>query len=754
MKGTKETPGIIPLSIRDIFHTISQIQDRKFQLRVSYLEIYNEVIIDLLDPDNQSLKIREDFVNNRGVYVSGAKEEQVSSIEEMLGLMEKGENYRHFGSTNMNERSSRSHTIFRIMIESMDASVACKALEDDDFDIFASGVETSVLCSTLNLVDLAGSERVSNTLAEGQRLKEGGHINKSLLTLGNVIAKLSEGSSSHIPYRDSKLTRILSPALGGNSKTAIICTVTPALQHFEETHSTLKFANRAKSIQNNVTVNEILNEKALIKKLKRENDEWKEKFQQRVNHVEDEISRIETEKEDIIKTYEETLKIQGNEKDGLNQEILSLKKLLLEKERDTEWIQTIARSDKQKFEEDLNLLQKNLTTLKVEHEEALKNMQLTHESTLMELKNNFTKQFEVLKQDHLKELQDRELVTNNQIGALEDAISQITNQNSELKQQVDSMEQTIKELNSIKSHLEEDIQNLNENKKDALQTIEETNMELSANIENLSTQNLKLRTQIQTLEQQAKDHEEYKDHLEETVKELANQNQSLQQQVQLLQDKIQEEEEMRENQLHYQIKQDTDLYLQEITSLKEQILLMQDGHSKEKDLLSGTIESLSEALQEKDVQIDQIVLEQAELRATNQSCSEKTLIDLEEVIKQRDITIQELQTEIEMKEQMFKKEMDEAIERIRELEQDKNVILVGVTDKYEEISRMQVENKSLAQENAELKSKIQLGKAKAKKLLEDRKRKEQPNHDDLVSNETDKKKIKFTLDEDKENKIN
>jgi len=426
----------------------------------------------------------------------------------------------------------------------------------------------------------------------------------------------------------------------------------------------------------------------------------------------------------------------------------------LEKERDTEWIQTIARSDKQKFEEDLNLLQKNLTTLKVEHEEALKNMQLTHESTLMELKNNFTKQFEVLKQDHLKELQDRELVTNNQIGALEDAISQITNQNSELKQQVDSMEQTIKELNSIKSHLEEDIQNLNENKKDALQTIEETNMELSANIENLSTQNLKLRTQIQTLEQQAKDHEEYKDHLEETVKELANQNQSLQQQVQLLQDKIQEEEEMRENQLHYQIKQDTDLYLQEITSLKEQILLMQDGHSKEKDLLSGTIESLSEALQEKDLQIDQIVLEQAELRATNQSCSEKTLIDLEEVIKQRDITIQELQTEIEMKEQMFKKEMDEAIERIRELEQDKNVILVGVTDKYEEISRMQVENKSLAQENAELKSKIQLGKAKAKKLLEDRKRKEQPNHDDLVSNETDKKKIKFTLDEDKENKIN
>ncbi|EFC42316.1 kinesin-7 [Naegleria gruberi] len=255
MKGTREIHGIIPLSIKDVFTTISQTQSRRFQIRVSYLEIYNEVIKDLLDPENQNLKIREDFVNGKGVYVSGAKEEEVACMEDMLKLMEKGEHYRHFGNTAMNDQSSRSHTIFRIMIESIDGSIAKQMVEEEDFDIYTTNSE--VLFSTLNLVDLAGSERVLYTQAQGDRLREGGHINKSLLTLGNVIAKLSEGNSSHIPYRDSKLTRILSNSLGGNSKTAIICTITPASQHFEETHSTLKFANRAKSINNQITINKM-----------------------------------------------------------------------------------------------------------------------------------------------------------------------------------------------------------------------------------------------------------------------------------------------------------------------------------------------------------------------------------------------------------------------------------------------------------------------------------------------------------------
>merc|ERR1719354_1006569 len=134
----------------------------------------------------------------------------------------------------MNEKSSRSHTIFRMTIESRD-----------------SGSKDSIKLSLLNLVDLAGSERVGHTGAEGIRLKEGSHINKSLLALGTVIAKLAEDRDRyHIPYRDSKLTRILQSSLGGNARTGIVCTVTPAFQHIDETLSTLRFANRAKNITN------------------------------------------------------------------------------------------------------------------------------------------------------------------------------------------------------------------------------------------------------------------------------------------------------------------------------------------------------------------------------------------------------------------------------------------------------------------------------------------------------------------------
>ena len=150
---------------------------------------------------------------------------------QVLSLLERGTKRRHVGATNMNMHSSRSHTIFRMIIESR--AIEGKASGADD---------AAVLVSTLNLVDLAGSERMSKTGAEGERAKEGAHINKSLMTLGVVINKLSEGVESkggHIPYRDSKLTRILQPALGGNSKTAIVCAMTPAHSHCEESHSTL-----------------------------------------------------------------------------------------------------------------------------------------------------------------------------------------------------------------------------------------------------------------------------------------------------------------------------------------------------------------------------------------------------------------------------------------------------------------------------------------------------------------------------------
>ncbi|KAJ9551641.1 hypothetical protein OSB04_015686 [Centaurea solstitialis] len=250
MHGDHTSPGIIPLAIKDVFSIIQDTPGREFLLRVSYIEIYNEVINDLLDPTGQNLRVREDA---QGTYVEGIKEEVVLSPGHALSFIAAGEEHRHIGSNNFNLLSSRSHTIFTLMIES--------SAHGDEYD--------GVIFSQLNLIDLAGSES-SKTETTGLRRKEGSYINKSLLTLGTVIGKLSEGRASHIPYRDSKLTRILQSSLSGHGHVSLICTITPASSNMEETHNTLKFASRAKRIEIYASRNMIIDEKSLIKKYQKE----------------------------------------------------------------------------------------------------------------------------------------------------------------------------------------------------------------------------------------------------------------------------------------------------------------------------------------------------------------------------------------------------------------------------------------------------------------------------------------------------
>ncbi|XP_057562606.1 centromere-associated protein E isoform X1 [Hippopotamus amphibius kiboko] len=256
MMGSQDYLGVIPRAIHDIFQKIKKFPDREFLLRVSYMEIYNETITDLLC-DTQKMKpliIREDF--NRNVYVADLTEEVVNASEMALKWITKGEKNRHYGITKMNQRSSRSHTIFRMILESREKG------EPSNF-------EGSVKVSHLNLVDLAGSERAAQTGAEGLRLKEGCNINRSLFILGQVIKKLSDGQvGGFINYRDSKLTRILQNSLGGNAKTRIICTITPV--SFDETLTTLQFASTAKYMKNTPYVNEVSSDEALLKRYRKE----------------------------------------------------------------------------------------------------------------------------------------------------------------------------------------------------------------------------------------------------------------------------------------------------------------------------------------------------------------------------------------------------------------------------------------------------------------------------------------------------
>lgn len=267
MQGTASSPGVIPLAITDIFSYIRETPSREFLLRVSYLEIYNEKIHDLLSmPTNggvggvttqEEIKLRED--SKRGVYASPLKEEIVQSPTQLLRVIARGDQARRTASTQFNSRSSRSHAVVQIVVESRERIVGGAAhTESKRSGLLPGGVRVS----TLSLIDLAGSEKAAESK---ERRTEGSHINKSLLTLGTVIAKLSEnkekdGKSSdkdakHLPYRDSKLTRLLQGALSGNSLVSILCTIqtgstgstASANSHTSETINTLKFASRAKN---------------------------------------------------------------------------------------------------------------------------------------------------------------------------------------------------------------------------------------------------------------------------------------------------------------------------------------------------------------------------------------------------------------------------------------------------------------------------------------------------------------------------
>ena len=227
--------GIIPRMISHVFKHIYSNEDTDFMIKVSMIEIYQEKIRDLFDVTRVNLNIREDSI--KGIYVDGASERYVGSPSDVLNLLEMGSANRAQAATNMNEHSSRSHSIFILTINQTNKKEGFSKI------------------GKLYLVDLAGSEKISKTGATGHTLEEAKIINKSLTTLGRVINNLTDGKSTHIPYRESKLTRVLQESLGGNSKTCLIITCSPSIYNESESLSTLRFGERAKKIKNKPKIN-------------------------------------------------------------------------------------------------------------------------------------------------------------------------------------------------------------------------------------------------------------------------------------------------------------------------------------------------------------------------------------------------------------------------------------------------------------------------------------------------------------------
>ncbi|XP_026176064.1 kinesin-like protein kif7 [Mastacembelus armatus] len=242
-----EEQGIIPRAVADVFKLLDENDLTDFSVRVSYLEVYKEEFKDLLEVETASkdIHIREDKGN---IVLCGIKECEVEGLDEVLSLLESGNTARHTGATQMNPNSSRSHTIFTVYMDKRRGSSRYGT---------TTSTESQMLSSKFHFVDLAGSERILRTGNTGERLKESIQINSGLLALGNVIGALGDPKrkGSHIPYRDSKITRILKDSLGGNSKTLMIACVSPSSSDFDESLNTLNYATRARNIQNRATVN-------------------------------------------------------------------------------------------------------------------------------------------------------------------------------------------------------------------------------------------------------------------------------------------------------------------------------------------------------------------------------------------------------------------------------------------------------------------------------------------------------------------
>ena len=297
--------GIIPRMISHVFKHIYKHEDTDFMIKVSMIEIYQEKIRDLFDVSRVNLNIREDSI--KGIYVDGASERYVGCPNDVLALLEMGSANRAQAATNMNEHSSRSHSIFILTINQTNKKEGYSKI------------------GKLYLVDLAGSEKISKTGATGHTLEEAKIINKSLTTLGRVINNLTDGKSTHIPYRESKLTRVLQESLGGNSKTCLIITCSPSIYNESESLSTLRFGERAKKIKNKPKINKEITV-AELQKLVTQLKENLKKADARISQLENYIRqnglsvpasdyRKEEDEEEKRKQKEEKEKSRNEEKE-------------------------------------------------------------------------------------------------------------------------------------------------------------------------------------------------------------------------------------------------------------------------------------------------------------------------------------------------------------------------------------------------------------------------------------------------------
>ncbi|XP_043990399.1 kinesin-1 heavy chain [Gambusia affinis] len=438
-----DSMGIIPRIVQDIFNYIySMDENLEFHIKVSYFEIYLDKIRDLLDVSKTNLSVHED--KNRVPYVKGCTERFVCSPEEVMDTIDEGKSNRHVAVTNMNEHSSRSHSIFLINVKQENTQTEQK------------------LSGKLYLVDLAGSEKVSKTGAEGAVLDEAKNINKSLSSLGNVISALAEGTA-YIPYRDSKMTRILQDSLGGNCRTTIVICCSPSSYNEAETKSTLMFGQRAKTIKNTVTVNIELTAEQWKQKYEREKEKNKT-LRNTITWLENELNRWRNG---------ESVPVEEQfDKEKANAEVLALDNIINEKQASTPNVPGVRLTDveKDKCEAELTKLYKQLDD---------KDEEINQQSQLVEkLKQQMLDQEELLassRRDHenlqaeLNRLQTENEASKEEVKEVLQALEELAVNYDQKSQEVEdktkefeSISEELSQKSSTLSSLDSELQKLKE----------------------------------------------------------------------------------------------------------------------------------------------------------------------------------------------------------------------------------------------------------------------------------------------------
>ncbi|CAL8343075.1 unnamed protein product [Merluccius merluccius] len=441
-----DSMGIIPRIVQDIFNYIySMDENLEFHIKVSYFEIYLDKIRDLLDVSKTNLSVHED--KNRVPYVKGCTERFVCSPEEVMDTIDEGKSNRHVAVTNMNEHSSRSHSIFLINVKQENTQTEQK------------------LSGKLYLVDLAGSEKVSKTGAEGAVLDEAKNINKSLSSLGNVIAALAEGtvSKAYIPYRDSKMTRILQDSLGGNCRTTIVICCSPSSYNEAETKSTLMFGQRAKTIKNTVCVNVELTAEQWKKKYEREKEKNKT-LRNTVTWLENELNRWRNGENVPVE--------EQFDKEKANAEVLALDNVINDKPASTPNVPGVRLTDveKDKCEAELAKLYKQMDD---------KDDEINQQSQLAEkLKQQMLDQEELLassRRDHenlqaeLNRLQAENEASKEEVKEVLQALEELAVNYDQKSQEVEdktkefeTISEELSQKSSILSSLDSELQKLKE----------------------------------------------------------------------------------------------------------------------------------------------------------------------------------------------------------------------------------------------------------------------------------------------------